>query len=143
MIEFLGKVCVPDKLLELAESIRHQNNKVNTPRKFTKYRGNVKAFTGNLAIELGVPESKLDWVLFSCPEGAEEHTDDLNVKKYGEKTFLIPILLEDSCILHTPECSEVIDELGCIYEINHQRPHSLEKDKPSGCVFIMASILQD
>lgn len=133
------QIHLPTSLKQVANSIKLQNYKVNSPTKFQKYRNPLSMFSYMLSSVLG---SKVDWVLFSCCNGAEEHTDKLDTDIYGTMTYIIPVIVpEKGAVLHHSGGSVDISE-GSVYEINHQLPHSLDVNSYDGCVLVMASKIE-
>lgn len=147
-ITIFDRISIPSSVTNLAVSIQDQNNKVNTPRKFQKTQGinidediGVIQFKLDLCQRMGCEQSKLDYTLFSCPQGSEPHTDMLDPEKYGVMTYIVPIIMEtDATFFTETECIDL--EVGYPYSFNHTLLHSLEVKFENPTVLVMASILQ-
>lgn len=143
MIKIVGELVVNGDTMELAQGIRQENYKVNTPSKYQKHLGKDPFISEQLSEMLGCRPERVDYVFFSSKEGAEPHVDKLSLSQYEEKTILIPLILPNGT------SKLIVDgwthELGYFlcYEFNHTQIHSLElEDKDSGCVLIMAAVLK-
>lgn len=143
----VGRVGV-HAMLRFANLIKGQNNKVNTPRKFQKMTGENMDDDAGITLmkqimceRAGIDYQKLDYTLFSCPNGSEPHIDDLDAKVYGEDTWVVPVLMESEATLYTKTDSNKLIR-GGIYKFNHTRLHWLNLEKPAPTVLIMFSELQ-
>jgi hypothetical protein len=141
-----GKVKVGKELIEYAETIKHENYKVNTPKKFQINTVNTEAskkFIKKLAQKVNLRKSKLDYVFFSVKEGAEPHVDGLNPSKFTGTTYVIPIILPEGKSVITAEGESQEVKLFNVYEFDHTKMHSMElEDTDSGCVVIMVAELR-
>lgn len=144
-----GRVDIPQEMVEVAESIKYQNYKVNTPSKFQ-----VNEFDGVFASHLFLERlqdilmindiCRLNYVYFSCSQGAEEHVDSLDPEEFTSTTLLIPIILPKGKSVITSEDEQAVVQLNTIYEFNHEKPHSMIlEDTDSGCVVIMVAVRKD
>lgn len=140
-----GQYDAPEYVLEVAEQVKHQNNKVNTPSKFQKHpliaqeHNEVRSW---IAERLGVDKEKVDFVYFSASWGAEEHTDLLDPHIFTGVTVILPILVDEQAgaVFHIQEYSLPLEK-GKAYMFNHEIPHSITvKEGGHGVVVIMASI---
>ena len=135
----------PQEVVNYAHTIVHQNFTLNTPREFQKHVGDDALFKRHLSIWMECEPSEIDYVFFSCPNGATPHRDELNLSEFEKYTFLMPIILpEGKVILKVNESALDIQylPLGVLIRFNHQHIHSLELENPGKCVMIMAAKLQ-
>lgn len=144
----LGNVVVPQDLCEIAESIQDQNNKVNTPAKLQKTRGEsieaspeISAFLTALCELCRIDRDRLNYTLFSCPGGSERHIDLLDPAIYGVDTFVVPILLRSNMTKLYTEHSIVDMNEGLVTKFNHTRPHGLIVGESAPTVLMMFSEL--
>lgn len=143
MIDLMGKLRVNDYVMDLAQSIREDNYRVNTPSKYHKYQGNCYETIQQLSDLFNCGESSIDYVYFSSKEGAEPHVDKLNLLKFEEDTIIIPLILpRGKSTLRVGGSSTTLEPL-LAYKFKHTIIHSLElEDTESGCVLIMAAVLK-
>lgn len=142
MIKLVGELMVDFQTMCYAQSIREENYKVNTPSKYQKHCGNDSFIINQLVEIINRDYSLINYVFFSCKEGAEPHTDKLNLSRFDEKTVVIPLILPNgkSRLLVEDETCE-LQHFLC-YEFDHTKVHSLIlDDTTSGCVLIMATAL--
>lgn len=140
----LGAIEIPKLVRELCETIKDQNNKVNTPVKFQKHRLYEELHNelkSDIAWLLDQPVDKVDYVYFSCANGAEEHIDQLDKELFTSRTVILPVILPSGVTILNANGSSIILKVGTAYEINHELPHSLTVGGDEGCVVIMASVL--
>ncbi len=144
-IKVHGKVCIPQSVLDHADTIKKENYKTNTPAKFQ-----IRSLTGggelmeSLSKLINVPKNRLDFVYFSVCKGAEPHTDLLNPDKFEDTTYVIPVILPSGKSVITAEDEEAEVNLGEVYEFDHTKIHSMVlEDIESGCVVIMVAIRKD
>jgi hypothetical protein len=146
MITKYGKVVVPIQLIDIADSIKLENYKTNTPAKFQKHTdvSSVgKIFTQDLGSLVSEDPSKIDWVFFSVCQGAEPHTDQLDPNVFEDITYIIPIILPTKISTITAQQDKAEVSLFEVYKFDHTKTHSMElQDTESGCVVIMAGILK-
>jgi len=146
MIRHHGPIQIPAPLREYADTIKLQNYKVNTPAKFQVHPigGLASArLRMNLGKLLGAPADRIDYVFFSCCNGAEEHVDQLDPQKHGPNTIIIPIILPTGRSTITAQGETVEVQLDHAYDFDHTKPHSMTlEDTESGCVVIMATVLR-
>jgi hypothetical protein len=140
-------VQIPQAVIDAADTIKHLNYKTSTPAKF-KTHLLTEDIAGGLMAEvadiIGIDKSRLDYVYFSCSQGAEPHTDVLPVEKFESTTFVIPVILpKGKSVIFAKEASQEV-QVGKIYEFNHEETHSMTlEDKESGCVVIMVAVLHE
>jgi len=144
MIKYHGTVTISTETTEYADKIKLENYKTNTPAKFQ-----VRCLTGcdwlmkQLSGVVDVPKERLDFVYFSCCQGAEPHTDKLNPKKFEDITFVIPVILPQGKSIIMAGDQKVEAKLGGVYEFDHTKIHAMFlKDNESGCVVIMVGVLK-
>lgn len=142
VIKFHGTVSVPEAVVNHADTIKFENYKTNTPRKFQ-----VRTLTGgdelmeSLAERINLPKSKLDFVYFSVCKGAEPHTDLLSPDKFENTTYVIPVILPRGRSVITAEEQEAEVQVGGVYEFDHTKVHSMTlEDLESGCVVVMVAV---
>lgn len=144
MITIHGKIPIPNTLLDVAETIKHENYKVNTPAKFQKHFDDSEdgqTFVKQLADLINVDPECIDWVYFSASRGAEPHTDLLDPNKFSDNTFVIPLIVPPYATLNAGKASVEI-KAGQVYEFLHTETHSLDViDFNHGCVMVMATEL--
>jgi hypothetical protein len=148
MIRFHGTVEIPAEAVQYADGIKQENYKVNTPAEFqVRVLPGCKPMLDQLATLTGQPRERMDAVYFSCPMGSEPHTDKLNLKKFENTTFIIPVILPDlrkhRVTLLTAGCTDAVLEVGGVYEFDHTQTHSLTVGDDSGCVLIMVALLKE
>jgi hypothetical protein len=143
MIKVVGNIIVGAEVMGIAQSIREQNYKVNTPSKYHKHTGNNHPVIYQLSGMFDCDFNKVDYVYFSSKEGAEPHTDQLSLSKYEEDTILIPLILPRGIsTLEVGEWAVTLEPL-LAYRFKHTDIHSLKlQDTESGCVMIMAAVLK-
>jgi hypothetical protein len=147
MIKHIGSVTAGWPLREVAEGIKLQSYKVNTPKKFHVHPMHVYAgevLKQHLSYLVNVPVSRLDFVYFSCCNGAEEHVDLLDPAKFEPTTFVVPIILPRGKSTITADGVTLEVEVDQVYEFNHELPHRMDlEDTESGCVVLMVAVLRD
>lgn len=135
---------IPVTIVSNAETIKLQNYKTNTPKKFQVWdfdSGHDELFLQGLADRLNVDKPKLDFVYFSVCKGAEPHIDLLDPTVFEPRTFVIPVVLPQGKSVITAEDEQVEVKLNHIYEFNHEKIHSMTlEDNESGCAVIMVAI---
>ncbi|BCG50227.1 hypothetical protein [Ralstonia phage RP13] len=134
---------IPTEVLRLANEVKHQNYKVNTPTKFQK-RELIADVGKPLMYQLGLlikyRPDELDYVYFSCANGAEEHVDQLDPAKFRDTTFVIPVILPNGDNFITAEDEKMKVEIGGVYQFNHEKPHSMTVADNTGAVVIMVGV---
>ncbi len=139
-----GYVEIPETIRVNAETIKFQNYKTNTPKKFQiwEFDNSIdELFLYRLGERLGLDKGSLDFVYFSVCKGAEPHVDLLDPATFEPRTFVIPVVLPKGKSVITAEDENVEVELNYIYEFNHERIHSMQlEDNESGCVVIMVAV---
>ena len=136
-----GIIDVPQGIIDIADKIKFENYKVNTPSKFHIRDDIDTMFKFHLSAHLGREYDSLNFVYFSVCKGAEPHIDLLDPEKFEPRTFVIPIILPTGKSVITAEEESIGVELNHIYEFNHERIHSMElEDMESGCVVIMVAV---
>lgn len=162
LITEVGTIEIPETILTHADSIKLENYKTNSPAKFQKhsqYSEDGALVTKQLSELIGVPEEKIDWVYFSVCQGAEPHVDQLDPSVFTDDTFVIPVILPSgeskliaqdfySALWHHDEDftleHRVAAQLNHVYSFDHTKVHGMTlEDMESGCVVIMAGILQN
>lgn len=145
MITYHGIVTIPPEVTAAADTIKHENYKVNSPAKFK-----VRSLDGcdwlmaRLGEVVDVPRERLDCVYFSCCKGAEPHADQLNPAKFTDTTYVIPVVVPSGRSVLVVDGREMDVQLGGIYQFNHGKIHELRlDDTESGCVVIMVGVLQE
>lgn len=133
-IVFHGQIEVPSTVVENAEKIKYENYRTNTPSKFQiRDESNVDLMM-HVSRRIGIASLKLDFVYFSVCKGAEPHVDLLDPAIFEPRTFVIPVILPSGKSVITAEDEQVVAELNCMYEFNHEKIHSMElEDTNSGC----------
>ena len=146
MITIYDTVDVPQQILDHADTIKMENYKTNTPVTFQKHMdmsSHGEQFVRNLAQVINEPSEDIDWVFFSVCLGAEPHVDQLDPDKFGDTTFVIPIILPQGTSTITAEDDSAAVELFKVYQFDHTKIHSMVlEDHTSGCVVIMAALLK-
>lgn len=144
MITQHGFVTIPEAVTATAEPIKMLNYKTNTPARFRKNhltKDIAETLMDELSQRIKVNPARLDYVYFSASQGAEPHTDLLDPKVFGDRTFIIPVILPDGENTIYAEDASAVVEVGGVYEFNHERTHSMTvADTESGCVLIMVAI---
>jgi len=139
-----GEMNVPLRLVSNAETIKLQNYKTNTPKKFRVWHFDNdfdELFLYRLSDRLGLDKESLDFVYFSVCKGAEPHVDLLNPANFEPRTFVIPVVLPQGKSVITAEDEQVEVKLNHIYEFNHEKIHSMTlEDNESGCTVIMVAV---
>lgn len=139
-----GLVNVPLELAAAAHEIKHQNYKVNTPKRFHKnamHEDSCEAMRRDIAALLGAELEKVDFVYFACSQGAKEHVDELDPALFSNKTIIVPLVLPKGKSLFRAQNAKIALSLNTAYEFNHEKPHELTlEDTQSGCVVLMASL---
>lgn len=144
MITTHGTVAIPQAVTDAAHPIRMLNYKTTSPSRFRK-NSLTEDVAGSLmdavAVRIGMPREKLDYVYFSAARGAEPHVDLLDPAVFTPHTFVIPVILPNGRTIIVAEDASAQVEVGGIYEFNHERTHSMTVEDPdSGCVVIMVAI---
>jgi hypothetical protein len=144
MITYHGTIEVDPVVVACADSIKLQNYKTSTPKKFQIQPFHTPA-TDDLMQRMSdliqVAKDKLDFVYFSVCKGAEPHVDLLDPALFEARTFVIPVILPTGDSTITAEDQRMVVKLNGIYEFNHERIHSMElEDVESGCVVIMVAV---
>ncbi|HET8687988.1 MAG TPA: hypothetical protein VFM18_15240 [Methanosarcina sp.] len=143
-IHIRGFITVPQSIVDHAETIKLENYKVNTPKRFQKHTQDTsdsEAFLEALSKSVGIPAGKLDYVYFSCCRGAEEHVDELPSDKFEDTTFVVPVILPKGSCVMTVENEEAEVMIPLIYEFDHTKKHGLRlEDTESGCVMLMVAV---
>lgn len=136
-----GIINIPQTIIDNAETIKLENYKTNTPKKFQ-----IRKFDDNsemmyrLSNIINISEESLDFVYFSVCKGAEPHIDLLDPNVFKSRTFVIPVILPRGKSIITAEDEKIEAKLNNIYEFNHEKVHSMElEDIESGCVVIMVT----
>lgn len=147
MINDLGAVAIPQAAREVADSVKLQNYKTNTPKRFQVQPLHAEA-AGIMLEELSelvrVRQDRLDFVYFSVCKGAEPHIDLLDPALFEPRTFVVPVILPKgvSTITVGDETKQVF--LNHVYEFNHEIMHSMElEDVESGCVVVMVAVKKE
>lgn len=143
MIKKHGTIEIPKRVLEIAETIKMENYKTNTPAKFQKHYdlSSFKAISDQIAYIADVHYSDIDWVFFSAAQGAEPHVDQLPEGKFTDTTYVVPIILPNGKSVITAEDESAEVKLNHVYEFDHTKVHSMTvEDTESGCVVLMAAI---
>lgn len=142
MIKYHGTVPVPETVIGHADTIKFENYKTNTPRKFQ-----VRTLIGgdelmdSLSGRIGIEKDRLDFVYFSVCKGAEPHTDLLDPNKFTDTTFVIPVVLPPGDAIITAEDHGEKVHVGGVYEFDHTKVHSMSlEDTESGCVVVMVAV---
>lgn len=144
MIKDLGAVAVPWAVREVADSVKLQSYKTNTPKRFQVQPLHAEA-AGIMLEELSelvrVRQDRLDFVYFSVCKGAEPHVDLLDPVLFEPRTFVVPVILPKGISTITVEGERAQVFLNHVYEFNHERLHSMElEDIESGCVVVMVAV---
>lgn len=143
-IQCHGSIAVPLTIICNAETIKFDNYKTNTPKKFQICAFDDEEdnlFLRRLAKNLEIDKARLDFVYFSVCKGAEPHIDLLDPAVFEPRTFVIPVILPEGKSVITAEDEKVVVKLNNIYEFNHEKVHSMElEDIESGCVVIMVAV---
>ena len=140
-IHIVGRVDIPAEVTALADLVKKQHYKVNTPAKFTTHTLADKALMEQLSELVGVPVEKLNYVYFSACGGAEPHTDLLDPEKFTNDTYVIPVILPPGAAIIKVEEWVVAVKVGMVYKFDHTCMHSMElEDTESGCTVIMVAV---
>lgn len=143
MINLVGKIKVNAHVMGVAQSIREENYKVNTPSKYHKHQGKDYTTIQQLSNLFNCGEGYVDYVYFSSKEGAEAHVDKLSLSKFEDDTIIVPLILPRGKSRLKVGDSIMILEPLLAYKFKHTTIHSLElEDTESGCVLIMAAVLR-
>jgi len=147
MITHIGKINIPQTILDHAETIKLENYKTNSPAKFQKhsqYSTSGEKVSKQLSKLLNVDLNKIDWVYFSACKGAEPHVDQLDPNKFNDETYVVPIILPEGESKIQAIEDEKIVELFNVYHFDHTKIHSMTlEDNDSGCVVLMCGIRID
>jgi hypothetical protein len=147
MIKDLGVVAVPAAVIEAAASIKLQNYKTNTPKRFQVqplHERGAWELMQQLAVLAQVPQERLDFVYFSVCKGAEPHVDALDWTVFEPRTLVVPIILPSGTSTITANGDTIVAKLGHVYEFNHELLHSMElEDTESGCVVVMVAVKRE
>jgi hypothetical protein len=145
-----GEIAIPEMIVANAETIKLENYKTNTPKRFQVNRTGEEFFINmfsdaammsGLVSKIDVDVRRLDFVYFSVCKGAEPHVDLLDPTVFEPRTFVIPVVLPQGKSVITAEDEEVEVKLNHVYEFNHEKIHSMTlEDNESGCVVIMISV---
>lgn len=139
-----GTMSIPETIVCNAETIKFQNYKTNTPKRFQVCAFDDEEdslFLRRLSKKLDIDRANLDFVYFSVCKGAEPHVDLLDPTVFEPRTFVIPVILPRGKSVITAEDEHVEVKLNHIYEFNHEKIHSMTlDDKESGCVVIMVAV---
>lgn len=141
-IRLYGEVNIPQHVRLNADTIKLQNYKTNSPKKFQKTIGNDLGVSFNIAKKIDVHPQYIDWVYFSCCNEAEPHVDNLDPLVYGTLTYIIPIILPEGNNILTVNDVSIPIQLNNMYSFNHQDIHRLDVENYTGCVVLMASVKQ-
>jgi len=135
-----------DRLLAEAKIIAHQNHSTDTGE-YTKHRIIKEDFPDlfeQIRIKADCEADQVDAVLFSCPIGAKPHVDKLNLKDFGSKTFLYPVIVPEKgalfCIKDGKNTLEANLIVGHTITFEHTSLHWLEPHSHDGCVVVMFAI---
>jgi hypothetical protein len=138
---------ISNSIVDYAETIKHENYKVNTPTKFQinkHHSADSEKFVEDLGEVINIDKNNLDYVFFSVCKGAEPHTDALDPEKFTGTTYVIPLILPKgiSTITASGQTEEV--ELFNVYEFDHTKLHQMDlEDNDSGCVVMMVGELTE
>lgn len=137
-----GFVSLGDSVIAAANSVRHQNNKVNTPSKFHRNKMDKEEYRHvreQIATFLGVSTDDVDYTYFACASGADEHVDSLDPTLFTNRTIVVPVIVPETASLIVGPVTQEL-RVGVAYEIDHTKPHTLAVVGDTGCVVIMATI---
>lgn len=144
MLKTHSTITIPDKVLSIADRIKLENYKTNTPASFQKHYDVSSSYdevASQIADIAGVDTNEIDWVFFSVCKGAEPHVDQLPPEKFTDTTFVVPILLPEGKSVITAEEDSAEVEINRVYEFDHTKIHSMTlEDMDTGCVVLMAAI---
>lgn len=136
-----GKMNIPQSIVDNATSIKYENYKTNTPKRFQVHQENNDAVLESISSIANVDKSQLDFVYFSVCKGAEPHIDLLDPAVFEPRTFVIPVILPNGKSVITAEDETTVVALNNVYEFNHEKIHSMSlEDNESGCVVIMVAV---
>ncbi len=159
MIYKMTGIEISGQLLAAAKAIQHENHDKNCPSKLNKTSLNDVAQLWQRELKNQLTKSfcehhkatGMDSVLFSCPEGAKLHVDDLDPDQFETSTILTPVILPDSPAIFsvhigTDHLGEEIYQgttmtIGHSYVFNHTQKHQLTiKETPANCVLVMTAM---
>jgi hypothetical protein len=139
-----GEISIPLSIIDNANSIKYDNYKTNTPKRFQIWdfdNGEDLLFLIRLSDVLDIEYDRLDFVYFSVCKGAEPHIDLLDPAVFEPRTFVIPVILPNGKSVITAEDETTVVALNNVYEFNHEKIHSMSlEDNESGCVVIMVAV---
>ena len=124
-------------ILGYSNTIIGENHNIADPKVATKHQITNAAYLQYLSVQLGMYK-EINAVIFSSPNGAEEHIDT-HLAHLDTMTSIIPVVLPPKGAVLYYDNQTFDLAVGEPVKINHQLPHRVTVGDESGCVLIMAS----
>lgn len=145
MLNYHGQVFPPRDVLIYADTIKLDNYKTATIKKFQRRfpdLSGLKLMMDQIALRLSFDDgAAFDPVFFSCCKGAEPHIDKLDPEVYTDTTIVVPLVAPKGNMWFGIDGGKYLMQSFGIYSFVHEREHFLQlEDTESGCTVLMLAI---